>query len=298
MDVVYFRLESKFPGIIKRVTRPAKILNRKLLSVWEFNTIPEFARMDRPFVEGSENECARFQRAARTCDLAICVSKALGDWVQATLKIKRVAVVPNGSDPEVFRRAVPLLPRMKYVGGGLRVLWMGSGKLPWHDLEILARTAAFFWESGRKEEIIFYIIGNGTGIMRNMSPNVHYLGMEEYAFLPGWLAAMDVGLCLYKEGPADFGSPLKLFDYMASGLAVVSTEHPQIREVLTKINQQEQIIPRGDARALAAVLLRLAEDRSRVVQLGESAREAVKSRYNWQRAIEDTFTALQEARRA
>lgn len=70
MDVMYCRLENRFPKIIGRVTGTAELFNWNLPSVWEFNTIAEFARMDRSFVEHSQNECSRFQRAGRACDLA------------------------------------------------------------------------------------------------------------------------------------------------------------------------------------------------------------------------------------
>lgn len=56
--------------------------------------------------------------------------------------------MPRSSDPEVSWRDAPLQPWMKYASGGLRVLWKGSGKLPWHDLEILARTGGVLLGKG------------------------------------------------------------------------------------------------------------------------------------------------------
>ena len=48
--------------------------------------------------------------------------------------------------------------------------------------------------------------------MRDTPPNVYYYGPEEYAHLPGWLSQMDVGLNVYRPGPADYSSPLKIFE--------------------------------------------------------------------------------------
>ena len=42
--------------------------------------------------------------------------------------------------------------------------------------------------------------------MRDMPANVHYYGVEDYERLPQWMSAMDVGLCLYRPGPADYSS--------------------------------------------------------------------------------------------
>ena len=71
---------------------------------------------------------------------------------------------------------------------------------------------------------------------------------------------MDIGLAIYRPGPAEYGSPLKMFDYLASGLAVVASPHPQMNIVLHEAGQSDQVVPHSNADALAAVILRLAAD--------------------------------------
>ena len=71
---------------------------------------------------------------------------------------------------------------------------------------------------------------------------------------------MDVGLNVYHPGPADYSSPLKVFDYMASGLTVVSTEQPQAREIFQQLGQTDLLIPHDQPEMLADASARLAAD--------------------------------------
>lgn len=59
-------------------------------------------------------------------------------------------------------------------------------------------------------------------------PNVHFLGMKPYAEMPAYLGAFDVCLNVFRSGDlAKDVSPLKFFEYMATGKPVVSTPQPE-----------------------------------------------------------------------
>ena len=133
-------------------------------------------------------------------------------------------VVPNGSDPDLFYPDHEPVARMQAFTDSFNVVWIGSGKERWHDLEMVRRAAASIIEKYPDKKISFHLIGPDlVGVMADMPGNVFYWGAQPYQELPGWLSAMDVGLVLYTQGSAEYNSPLKLFDYMASGLCVVST---------------------------------------------------------------------------
>jgi glycosyltransferase involved in cell wall biosynthesis len=99
-------------------------------------------------------------------------------------------------------------------------------------------------------------------------------------------------LNVYRPGPADYSSPLKVFDYMASGLTVVSTEQPQAREIFEKLGQLDLLVPSDRPDALADKLRMLAADRERVRKQGAAGRQLVIGHYNWSRATKDTFAEL------
>jgi len=157
-----------------------------------------------------------------------------------------------------------------------------------------AHAAVFFHSCD--DRIIFHVIGNGFERSADTPPNLHYHGPKPYEELGSWLAAMDVGLCCYNPGPADYCSPLKVFDYMASGLTIVSTPQPQVNEIFGQLNQRDLLVE-GNARAMADMLMRLANDRGRLRQQGAAGRKLAVEQYNWRRAAKDTFDAIEQLRR-
>ncbi len=79
-------------------------------------------------------------------------------------------------------------------------------------------------------------------------------------------------------------SPLKLFEYMAAGRAIVASNLPSIGEVLVDDVNAVLVTP-GDAGALAAGISRLAADPSRRQRLASAARDGVAD-YSWDRRAE------------
>ena len=293
MDVAYVRLTGSPAGHCRWATGLRRRLYGSPVMVWEFNTVPEFVSLSGGSQGDVELAIEWFRTYGRGCDLAVCVSRELVRYVQDRLGIKCTLCVPNGSDPDLFRPDVLPVARLKPFSGHLNVAWIGSADIPWTDFDLLRQAAELLSAQERGGQVSFHIIGAaGPGLMRDMPPNVYYWGIECYEMMPRWLAAMDVGLCLYRSGPAYYGSPVKLFEYMSSGLAVVSTFHPQIRKVLDELGQADLLVP-DDAEALANVLAGLAQDREGVRERGEAARQRVIECYNWRRAVQDTLDEIE-----
>jgi glycosyltransferase involved in cell wall biosynthesis len=62
-------------------------------------------------------------------------------------------------------------------------------------------------------------------------PNVHFLGCFPFAEMPAFVRGMDVCLLPYVDTElARYRSPLKLYEYLAAGKPIVSTDHPEVRE--------------------------------------------------------------------
>ena len=75
---------------------------------------------------------------------------------------------------------------------------------------------------------------NPAGMARLRAlPNVHFLGRKPYAALPGYCKAFDVALLPFiKNELTENANPLKLREYLAAGLPVVSTDIPEARPSL------------------------------------------------------------------
>jgi glycosyltransferase involved in cell wall biosynthesis len=63
-------------------------------------------------------------------------------------------------------------------------------------------------------------------------PNIHLLGRKRYEDLPGYCKAFDVALMPFKVNELTLNAnPLKVREYLAAGLPVVSTDIPEVRKV-------------------------------------------------------------------
>jgi glycosyltransferase involved in cell wall biosynthesis len=109
----------------------------------------------------------------------------------------------------------------------------------------------------------------------------HALGEVRPARVPALLAAFDVGVLTMPPGEhfARHASPLKLFEYMAAGLAIVATSLPSVEEVL-RDGENGLLVAPGDAAGLADALLRLIGDPALRDRLGAAARSAA-AQYSW-----------------
>lgn len=126
-----------------------------------------------------------------------------------------------------------------------------------------------------------------------LSARVTFVGAVARGDVPGWLARADI---LALPNPASAlsthsTSPLKLFEYMAAGRAIVASDLPSIREILTD-DISALLAAAGDATALAAGIRRLAGDAALRARLAAAAKAAA-AEYSWdQRAarLEALFT--------
>jgi glycosyltransferase involved in cell wall biosynthesis len=88
------------------------------------------------------------------------------------------------------------------------------------------------------------------------------------------------------DGSRFFGSPTKLFEYMAMGKGIVASRLEQIGEVLQD-GESALLVPPGDAASLATAIGRLFRDPALSARLGAAAREAAVERHTWDKNARD-----------
>jgi glycosyltransferase involved in cell wall biosynthesis len=297
LDVIYYRVDFGPPASAYLGVPPYRQLVDNPLIVWELNGVPAFGRIIGQSDADVQHAIDGLGRYGRHCNLAICVSEKMAQYARVDLGLANVLTVPNGSDPDLFNPDVSPISRIKRGENILNVVWIGSGELAWVAFNLLQETAQILERYTNDTTVHFHIIGAvGPGLMRTMPATVHYHGPETYETLPVWLAAMDVGLIIYQPGIADYNSPLKLYDYMASGLVVISTPQPQVEQVFAEMGQQDSVIAADDPAALAEKLLELARDRQRLRELGKKGRNLVLNYYNWRRNAREIMDAIEKLR--
>jgi glycosyltransferase involved in cell wall biosynthesis len=99
------------------------------------------------------------------------------------------------------------------------------------------------------------------------------------------------------DGGEFFGSPTKLYEYMASGRPIVASRLGQMGEVLTD-GESALLVPPDDADALAEAIVRLIDDGCLRARLGQAARAAAEAHHTWRQNAERVLTCLEGEREA
>jgi len=111
-----------------------------------------------------------------------------------------------------------------------------------------------------------------------IADRVRFTGLSPHADVPGMVAGFDIAL---QPRAVAYASPLKLFDYMAAGRAIVAPDQPNIREILTD-GETALLFDPARADGVWTAVLRLAGDAGLRGRLGGAARaEIERRRYTW-----------------
>jgi glycosyltransferase involved in cell wall biosynthesis len=182
-------------------------------------------------------------------------------------------VVPNGVDyPES-------VPEKDWSRAGESVVYAGSF-FGWKGVEDLVAAAAQL--PGMRIRLLG---GDTAGVarLRALAPEggarIDFAGRVPHAQVAGELARACIAVLPNRADPdSAFTSPIKLFEYMAAGCALVVSDLPSLREVLGP--EDAAWVTPGDAAALASGIRALASDPGRARRMGERVRAAAR-RYTW-----------------
>jgi glycosyltransferase involved in cell wall biosynthesis len=201
----------------------------------------------------------------------------------------RVRVVPNGVRPERF--PCDLKPALPASDGVFTVGFVGTLKA-WHGLTILLEAFEQLYLQDPACRLL--IVGHGPerdrlatqAVKLGFHQVVHFTGAVFPEEVPGLLASMDVAVAPYPKAGEFYFSPLKVYEYMAAGLAVVASRLGQL-EKLVEPEITGLLVPPGDAPALAAALERLRHDPELRSLLGQAARSKVMRKHTWDQVAEE-----------
>lgn len=233
---------------------------------------------------------------------ATAISRALADAYEAAyphlagrlVVTPCAASVPNTTADETSRGNGSL--RVYYVGH----LYQGRG------IDLILAVASL------QPGMDFHIVGGEEADIarwREQAPaNVTFHGYVKPADLPRFYAAADVCLSPHQRQVAGSGggdiaswtSPMKLFEYMSHGKAILASDLPAIREILSH-EDDALLCPPEDPQAWSAALERLRSDAELHKRLGQAAARKLREKYTWDaraRRILDEATRLIAQRQA
>ena len=223
--------------------------------------------------------------------------------VRAGIPDEKIFVNPNGVDVETFRPGVGgaavrdelgIKPDQTLAG------FVGTFG-PWHGVLTLAEAITMLPEDC---DIRFLLVGAGRfrdeveRLIRaaGKEQQVIFTGHVNHHRVPGLLDACDILLSPHvplEDGSEFFGSPTKLFEYMAMGKGIVASRLGQIGEVL-KDEKTALLVEPGNAKQLAEAILRLDNSRELRERLGLAARESAIANHTWKINAQRVFDAYQD----
>ena len=219
---------------------------------------------------------------------------------------EKIVVNPNGVDVERFRPGVGGAEARRKLG--IRDDEVVAGFVgtfgPWHGVEKLAEAIKLI-DVGR-----FLLVGSGSlqvEVAKRLeaevaSGRVIFTGAVGHERVPRLLDACDILVAPHVplvDNSEFFGSPTKIFEYMAMGKGIVASRLGQIGEVLVD-GETALLVEPGNVRELKEAIVKMIKDEEMRRSLGVKAREVAEKEFTWthnaQRVLDayKSLTGLQD----
>lgn len=213
-------------------------------------------------------------RIWRGADVVLPVTRVLAQHVSARgVPDERIVVVPNGINEAHFAGAPRAEDAKQAIGWpGALVLGFTGFVRDWHGVDRVVR-----WLASERAPAHARLLVVGDGPARpdlealsrelGLGDRVRFTGVVPRSQVPAHVAAFDIAL---QPAVVPYASPLKLFEYLALGRAIVAPSVPNILEVLI---DEENALLFDEARpgALEAALTRLCADEGLRTRLSAGA---------------------------
>jgi glycosyltransferase involved in cell wall biosynthesis len=249
----------------------------------------------------------RLSRWLKLCEeislVAASVIVVVSDVLQQELIARgipedKILVNPNAVDPtqfypdcggEVVREQLGFKANHSVVG------FIGSFSY-WHGISVLQSAIEMILKEQQANhslpELRFLLVGDGplhAELREALEPYckkrwVIFTGQVSHNCAPSYLDCADILVSPHvsmPDGRPFFGSPTKLFEYMAMGKAIIASNLDQLASVLTH-QRTAWLIEPGSSKELAAAIRLLAMNPEMRLGLGRNAREAALNKHTWE----------------
>ena len=274
-------------------------VNADLLEQRKYKGTPERG-LRRLFAIRATQLC--FKAAAKI----ICISMDLKDHLhrQWNIEAHKLAVLPCAADVEAFRpnHKAELVRHHLGLTTEPIVIWVG-GFYPWHDIDLLLESFTKVLQKQPRARLV--LVGDGQTrpavaqkVMRNgLRHAVIMTGAVAHTSVPEMVSIAEVAVVPATPVPASrggTGTPLKLFEYMAAGKAIVATALNQAAEVIQD-GYNGLLVEAGDSHGFAEAILALLSDSEKRARLGQNARQQAVENFSWEqytRRLEEIYLSV------
>lgn len=204
---------------------------------------------------------------------------------------EKIFVNFNGVDPEMFRPNIGGAEVRTKLGIADKTVVGFVGTFgPWHGVLVLAEAIT---RLPKDVNCHFLLIGEGNLKSKveeivnkgNCTDKVTFTGRLSHHLVPSYLDACDILVSPHipmEDGSDFFGSPTKLFEYMAIAKPIVASRLGQIADVIEN-EKNGYLVEPANIDMLVKTLVQLATHPGECKRLGEQARQDVIANYTWKR---------------
>lgn len=214
---------------------------------------------------------------------------------------KRVRLIPNGADPEMFVSTQGEYQKAQWgLTGKTIVLYAGAHGVS-NDLPVVLKAAT---QLKSRTDIVFVLVGDGKekGFLQQEADhldlqNVYFFPPVTKTHIAQTFAAADVCLAILK--PLEWYKttyPNKVFDSMAAGKPVILCIDGVIREVVERTGSGVYVEP-GNAEALSVAIQKLADEPEKRRIMGEAGRKAIVEEFSRKKISEELLDLMENMRR-
>lgn len=221
----------------------------------------------------------------RAADVALPVSAPLARIVEeAGVARERIRIIPNGVNLQRFSTSQNADATRAELGfEGALILGFTGFMRPWHGLD---RVISLIDERWRGLNVRLLIVGDGP-IRANLEAQAKGLGIEDCVKITGvvprdqverYISTFDVAL---QPSAVSYASPLKLFEYMSLGRAIIAPDQENIRNIVSH-DASAYLFDPDDREAFSTALDILCHDEELRIRLGRGARAQIEARgFTW-----------------
>jgi glycosyltransferase involved in cell wall biosynthesis/putative flippase GtrA len=195
---------------------------------------------------------------------------------------ERILTEPNAVDIEAFNPSYSQNEARAQLGlpeEGTVVAYTGH-LYGWKGADTLAKAALAM------PDISFYFVGGtpedrATYEERYAAPNLHWVGFRPHSEIPAWQRAADILVLpnTAKEAiSAHYTSPMKLYEYLASGTPIVASRIPSVEEIAS--DAMVAFAEADNAESFAETIREVLADHETALQRSWFAQEAMVS-HTW-----------------
>lgn len=223
----------------------------------------------------------------RSAEVVVALSPGMAEGVSRVAPQRRVVVIPNSADLELFDPAHAATPAPE-ADGSFVVLYAGTLGRANSSTEIVDLAGEL--ESRRQGDVRIVVLGDGYERVRMEQlarerglDNLIFLGLRSKGDVAAWHARASLTLCAFKPYPVlATCSPNKLFDSLAAGRPVINNTDGWIRDLLAR-HDCGLTFPGGDVNRAADHILALYHDPARRQAMGRRARQAAETEFSLDR---------------